>query len=274
MTLRYGVLGWPVEHSRSPAMHQAAFQALGLDAEYERVPVEPGALPEAIHELRESFAGANVTVPHKETVRLLLDEVEPAAAAIGAVNTIVRVGPLLLGANTDAMGLVRSLEEEEVPLEGIKAVILGAGGAARAAAYGLQAQGANVVVGARRIAQAEALTQDLGGTPCDLGDVGDAFADAALVVQATSATLGASAEAFADALPLDALPSDASVVDLVYIPRETTVLRKARARGLRTVDGTGMLIHQGALAFERWTQRAAPVDVMRAALFRSLDDSH
>ncbi len=275
----YGILGWPVAHSRSPAMQEAAFRALGIDAVYVPFPVRPERLADAVAGLRAlGIAGANVTLPHKEAVIALLDEVEPDARAIGAVNTIVRSGDRLLGANTDAPGLVRALAEAGFEPKGTRAVVLGAGGAARAAVVGLARAGAALVtVAARRLDRAEALAEELapvsGGTAlaaADLARLGEAFAQADLVVQATSATLEgrAEAEAFAASLPLDALPAQATVNDLVYEPRETAVLRRARARGLCTVDGLGMLLHQGAIAFERWTGRDAPLAAMRTTLVR------
>lgn len=271
MSLAFAVLGWPVAHSRSPRMHQAAFHALGLEASYVPLPVPPGALADAMEEVRANLDGANVTVPHKSAVMPFLDEVEPVARAIGAVNTLVRAGDRWVGTNTDAAGLLRALQEAQAPVRDARAVVLGAGGAARAAVYALLEAGAEVTVAARRLEAARALTDALGGRPLPLGRVEQAFRGADLVVQATSATLGDEAQAFADALPLAALPDHATVMDLVYTPRETTVLRAAQARGLRTVDGTGMLVHQGALAFTRWTGRPAPVEAMRAALLRSLE---
>ncbi len=273
MTLAFAILGWPVAHSRSPLMHRAAFRALGLDARYVPRPVPPGTLAQAVDEVRANFDGANVTVPHKSAVMSLLDEVEPVARAIGAVNTLVRTGKRWVGTNTDAAGLLRSLEEAEIAVPGMRAVVLGAGGAARASVYALTRAGAEVVVAARRAAAARALTGDLGGRPLSLAEVEGPFRDADLVVQATSAPLGDDARAFAEALPLAALPNHATVVDLVYAPRETTVLRAAKARGLRTIDGTGMLLHQGALAFTRWTGQPAPIEAMRAALLASLEPS-
>jgi shikimate dehydrogenase len=278
MTAVYAVLGWPVAHSRSPAMHNAAFQTLDLDAVYVPLAVPPERLAQAIAALRAlDIAGANVTLPHKAALLALLDEVEPGARAIGAVNTIVRDGQRLLGANTDAEGLARSLLHAAVGLNGARAIVLGTGGAARAAVVGLAGAGAEQVwVAGRRPAQAQALIAELSAhcAPCtlaaaDLAALPSAALSACdLLVQATSATLGdsAGAHAFAATVPLEALPARATVCDLVYKPLHTALLQRASARGLRTVDGLGMLLHQGALAFERWTGRQAPLEVMRAAL--------
>lgn len=279
MSATYGILGWPVEHSRSPAMQNAAFAARGLDATYVRFPVHPDDVADALRGLRAlGVRGANVTVPHKEAVIDLLDSVTPEARAIGAVNTIVREGERLIGHNTDAEGLTRSLEEAGVNIVGSNVLVLGAGGAARAAVAGLAKRGAaRICVAARRFEQAGDLVESLAEvcTPCPLVacdlsplTLSEAMADSHLLVQSTSATLASSphAAAFAAQLPLERLPPRASVVDLVYKPRDTSVLIRAREVGLRTVDGLGMLLHQGALAFELWTHLPAPVAQMRAAL--------
>lgn len=274
----YGILGWPVEHSASPAMHNAAFEAAALDAVYVAFAVRPHALAAAVAGLQAlGVRGFNVTLPHKQAVVALLDEVEPDALAIGAVNTVVRDGDRLIGTNTDGAGLVRSLDEAGVAVRGRRVTVLGAGGAARAAAVGLATAGAaRITVAARRIERAEALLAGvkpaIRDVPCEACAIGDdlpaCFAASDLLVQATSATLGSGPEAsrFAASLPIDALPEGAAVVDLVYDPLTTTVLLAARERGLRTVDGMGMLLHQGAAAFERWTGVSAPIDAMRRAL--------
>lgn len=277
----FGILGEPVAHSRSPTMQNAAFAACGIDAVYVPFPVSPARLGDAVAGLRAlGVQGANVTLPHKEAVMAHLDEVDPDARWIGAVNTIAREGDRLVGFNTDAPGLVRSLEEAGVSLSGSSVCVLGAGGAARAAIVGLARAGAaHLTVAARRSERAQALLDELApalpglagrGIGMDRTPLAETFAQTTLLVQSTSATLEGSSDAgsFASALPLDALPPAAAVVDLVYKPRRTTVLASAEARGLRTVDGLGMLLHQGALAFERWTGCPAPIDVMRTALER------
>ena len=321
MTAVYAVLGWPVAHSRSPAMHNAAFEALGIDAVYVPLAIAPERLPQAIAALRTlAIAGANVTLPHKSAMLALggtapalrggafrgtapalrggafrgtapalrggalLDDVEPAARAIGAVNTIVRDGARLLGANTDAEGLARSLQHARVTLTGARAIVLGTGGAARAALVGLAGAGVEqICVAGRRPAQAEALVAELRAhcapsvlAAADLAALpGAALAACDLLVQATSATLGAGAgaHAFAASVPLEDLPAHAVVCDLVYKPLHTALMQRASERGLRTVDGLGMLLHQGALAFERWTGRQAPLEIMRAALHAGLHAS-
>ena len=274
--IRLGIFGWPLAHSKSPQMHESAAQALGIALHYERFEVPPEALAEAVRaEHAAGIDGYNLTVPHKVAVMSLLDEVTPAARAIGAVNTVVRRGGLYVGDNTDAPGLVRSLEEAGVQLGGAHVVVLGAGGAARAAVVGLADAGAKEIhVLSRRPAQSEALCRGLtdavgcrlGAAPLD--EARRHFGGANVLVQATSATLASNpdAQSFADSLPIEALPDSASVVDMVYKPLETTLLARAQARGLSTIDGLGMLLHQGAIAFEIWTGFEPPLDVMRAAL--------
>lgn len=263
---RYGVIGWPVKHSRSPHMHRAAFAELGIEASYDLVPIPPAELLGRLNDLE--LDGFNVTLPHKIHVMGWVDALDPAAKAVGAVNTVYRRDGAWVGTNTDAIGLRYSLEEAGVDVPACRVVVLGSGGAARSALYGLR-DARERVVAARRFSAAGELARDFGAIAAEWDDLASVLSDANLVVQATSATLGDDAETFADALPLQAL-SDATVLDLVYTPRETTVLRKAREHGLKTVDGTGMLVHQGAAAFELWTGQPAPVETMRKALLASL----
>ncbi|MCS6800165.1 MAG: shikimate dehydrogenase [Myxococcota bacterium] len=283
MTALYGVLGWPVAHSLSPAMFRAAFDARGLDAVYARFEVAPERLDEAVRGLRVlGIAGVNVTAPCKERITAWLDALEPAAARLGACNVVTREGDRLVGGNTDVEGLRTSLAEHGIDLRSRAAVVVGAGGVARAAVAALLADGAGrVTVVARRIERAAALVEDLARRgitgPVDVAALGDdrhdAMRDASLLVQATSATVEGSgdAEAFVRALGLDALRSDAIVVETVYRPRRTSVLVAAASRGLRTIDGLGMLLHQAAATFARWTGRPAPLEAMRAALERACE---
>jgi shikimate dehydrogenase len=284
VTKLFGVLGYPISHSRSPAMHGAALRHHGIDALYVPLAVPPERLPQLVAALRElGVLGVNVTLPLKTAIMPLLDALTPAARAVAAVNTVIADGDMLIGDNTDAEGLARSLAAADVVLAGANVVVLGAGGAARATAYGLAVRGASrIAIAARKPAEAERLVRELAPSCGNTAlralalDSSDDFklelSRASLLVQSTSATLEASpsqksvAEAFAASLPLDELPAHATVVDLVYKPLETAVLARARQRGLKTVDGLGMLLHQGALAFERWTGKPAPLEVMRAAL--------
>ncbi|MBX0327048.1 shikimate dehydrogenase [Oscillochloris sp. ZM17-4] len=263
------LIGDPVAHSRSPAMQNAALAHLGLSRlRYAAAHTPLADLPARVAALRgPEYLGANVTLPHKQAVIALLDDLEPEAAKIGAVNTIYKApGGALIGANTDAPGLLDDLREGGADLAGRSAVLLGASGAARAAAFALAGAGlARLTIANRGLARAEALAADLGGAPAiravALDDPGlpAIIAGADLLINATS--LGWQADE--TPLPDPPVSPHALVYDMVY--RETRLLRAAAARGARTRDGAGMLVHQGALALTRWTGRDAPLAVMWAA---------
>jgi shikimate dehydrogenase len=258
------VLGWPVTHSRSPAMHQAAFAALGIDAAFVALAVPPASLAHAVAGLAAGgVLGASVTVPHKEAVVAQCARLAPPADRIGAVNCLVFAGGEVIGHNTDAGGFVDALAEAGVTVAGVRAVLLGGGGAARAVAAGLLDAGAAAVeVVARRPAA-------VGWTvarPWEPAPLSAAFAGAALVVDCTPAALDPAAEpGVVASLPLDRLPAAAVVASLVY-HRRPLLLERAAARGLTTVDGAAMLVHQGARALALWLGVPPPIDVMRAAL--------
>lgn len=261
---RLGVLGWPVAHSRSPAMFAAAFAATGRDGwSYQRLPVPPELFEETVRALAGSgFAGANVTIPHKAAALRLADEAEPVAARIGAANTLTFAGDGRIGArNTDAPGLHRALAQAGADPRGRSALVLGAGGSARAAVVALLDGGASeVAVWNRTSSRARALCAVLGATAVE--DPGPAD----LLVNCTAIGLAGGEGHGFESLPL-ALPDlDAfdTVADLVYGDTETALVAAARARGLRTVDGLEMLVAQGALAFEAWTGDQAPLEAMRA----------
>lgn len=275
--LRLGIFGWPVAHSKSPEMQLAAASALGIEMEYERFEVPPSDLAAAVQKKHgELIDGYNLTVPHKEAILTLLDGITPAAAAIGAVNTVSRTEESgYVGHNTDADGLVQALYEAEVSLAEARVVIVGAGGAARAAVVGLSDAGVGeIAVLARRPEQAEEMVEALEehvGCDVEAAPLGEAdwyFSTATLLVQATSATLESNpdAEAFAASLPIDSLQAGACVVDMVYKPLKTTVLARAEEHGCKILDGLGMLLHQGAIAFEMWTGQKPPIYAMREAL--------
>jgi shikimate dehydrogenase len=273
-TLLAGVIGDPVAHSRSPALHNAAFAWLGIPARYELWPTTAAGLPARIESLRAPhILGANVTLPHKIAVVPLLDRLDAQAETIGAVNTIVRQPDgSLIGANTDAPAFLASLREDAgYDPANQSVVILGASGAARAAAVALVAAGVRrLVVANRTLERAETLLGDvlaaaasdpqLIALALDDPELPPLLAEATLLVNATS--LGWHGDE--SPLAADLIAPGMLVFDLVYRP--TRLLRDAAARGARTLDGLGMLVRQAALAFERWTGRAAPLDVMRAAL--------
>ncbi len=256
-----GVAGFPVAHSRSPAIHAAALAELGLDWRYVKVPVPPELLAETVCALpRSGFRGLNVTVPHKEAALALADSRSEAAAAIGAANTLTFAeGGAIAADNTDAPGFLAALGQD---VRGVEAVVLGAGGSARAVAWALADAGAaRVTVVNRTRARAAALAADLGVEAGDVPARGD------LLVNCTTVGLepGSSEEAVA-ALGLAGRAPPAVVVDLVYADDPTPVQRWASAGGARFVAGREVLVRQGALSLELWTGRAAPVEAMRAAL--------
>jgi shikimate dehydrogenase len=258
------VLGWPVAHSKSPAIHNAAFAAAGVDAVFVALAVPPPDFATVVRALAAAGAlGASVTIPHKEAAAAACTRVDPLAARTGAVNCLVFEGGDVVGHNTDAGGFVDALRDANIdPRLGPRgrAVLLGGGGAARAVAAGLADAGADVTVVARR---PDAVTWCAAAPWTSLASHLDG---AALLVDCTSAALAADTDlALADAVPLDRLPTTAAVATLVY-HRATELCRRAASRGNATMDGMGMLLHQGARAFTLWTGLPAPVDVMRAAL--------
>jgi shikimate dehydrogenase len=267
--VRAVLFGHPVGHSLSPVMHDAAFAALGLPGRYLALDVAPAELAAAVARLRDdpTLLGANVTVPHKGAVIEHLDRLSPLAERLGAVNTIRRDGGALVGDNTDAPGFARAIATLGRPLRGELAVVLGAGGAAAAVVAALVAAGALVLVHNRGAERARALAarwSDDGVRPLADAELGAATAAAAWLVNTT--TVGMQGGPAGSPLPAEALPLRGAVVDLVYRPRSTPLLAAAQARGLLTQDGLPMLVHQGALAFELWTGREAPLTAMQAAV--------
>jgi shikimate dehydrogenase len=257
-----GIIGDPVAHSRSPAIHNAAFAALDLDYVFVAFPVAAGDGVDAVRAARTlGLGGLSVTMPHKEDAARACDELTPAASALGAVNIVtVRADRTLFGASTDGEGLVRSLADEGVSPSGLRILVLGAGGGARAVVAALGGSGARVTVAARRAEAAAAAAALAPGAESVL--LADApVADADVVVNVTPLGMRGEPPPFDPA----ALHPDQVVVDTVYHPPETPLLVAARAAGARAVNGFGMLVHQAALAFELWTGRPAPLDVMRRA---------
>ena len=261
------VLGWPVEHSRSPQLLNAAFAATHLDAVLVPISVAPEGLAAVVAGLRAMTAlGASVTVPHKVDVAALCDELAPSARAIGAVNCLQLDDGRLVGHNTDEAGFTDSLAAAGFDLRGKRVVILGAGGAARAVAYGVRGGRAVEVIARREVTWAPAW-------PWTAENLRDVFERADLVVDTTPTGLGTEGEAaFVDALPLASLRPTAWVATLVY-HRATLLLERAKARGLAILDGRGMLVHQGARAFTIWTGEPAPIDVMTRALDAAITSS-
>lgn len=272
-----GVIGDPVRHSLSPALHNAAFAELGLDWTYLAFEVPAGQGADAVAAMRTlGIDGLSVTMPHKDAVAAAVDALSPAAALLGAVNCVRRDGDRLIGENTDGAGFLRSLRTQAgVDPAGLRVVVLGAGGAARAVIVALAAEGALVTVVNRSpdaAARAAALGAEAGGAAAEaLGErsgsaaVGgvEAVRDADVVVNATP--LGMTE---GDPLPIDAaLLSDGQiVVDLIYRPERTSLLDAAARAGAMTLNGVGMLLYQAAEQFTMWTGHDAPVDAMAAAV--------
>jgi shikimate dehydrogenase len=257
----YGLLGNPVGHSLSPPMHEAGYEALGIDARYVTFEPAPEDLADALSGARAlGVRGLNITIPFKERV-LELVEPDPLAARIGAVNT-VDFGDAVRGYNTDAAGVVRAFTHNGVDLSGT-AVVVGAGGAGRAAAFALADEGLTVRIANRTVERAEALAADVPGASAhELRDLDELLADASVLVNATSVGM----EGEKTPVPESALHDGLGVLDAVYRPVETRLLREARGVGAETVDGAWMLLFQGVEAFERWTGRDAPVEQMNDAL--------
>lgn len=297
----FGLLGYPVAHSLSPAMYNEAFAALDYPGVYVAFPVEPVRVAEAVAGVRAlGLGGANVTVPHKQAVIPHLDEVTPAARQIGAVNVIIPRDGRLIGDNTDGRGFLRSLREE-LGLEptGARAVILGAGGAARAIAVELLRAGlSRLVIANRTLARAQELAGALqhnglatasgeeGASSVSLAPAGGGNAtvaamdlqDSRLQEEVATAHLLIHTTTWGMAphhhvpplIPAHWLAPPTAVCDIVYAPAETSLLREARRRGCPTLPGIGMLLYQGVIALESWLERPAPVAVMREALLRHL----
>lgn len=273
-----GLLGWPVEHSLSPAMHNAAFQALDLNWRYVALPVVPGCEDAAVRGLAAlGFRGANVTVPHKTAVACSLDRLTDEARVLGAVNTLsIEPGdegePVLVGHNTDHRGLVDALIRFGFDPQGKTVVVVGSGGAARAAVYGLLLAGArHITVLGRSLPRAECLVRDLE----DGGDqltaevltaetLVETATHSALLVHATPVGMGSNAmqSVWPDSVRF---PAETLAYDLVYVPRKTRLLQQATASGAPCLGGLDMLVGQGARAFKLWTGHEAPVDVMTRA---------
>ncbi len=269
------LIGYPLGHSISPAFQQAALDHIGLPAEYTTMPVPPALLAQALDGLRGSeFLGANVTIPHKEAAMRHLDGIDPWASSIGAVNTIVKDGSNLVGHNTDAYGFMTSLKEKAgFDPKGSTALLLGAGGAARAAAFALAQEGvASLTIANRTLGRAQSLAGEVAegaGTVSALSMTDAALAiavrDADLIVNATSIGMRHSPEEAASPIEGELIRPGSIVYDMVYTPEDTPLLAAAKEAGASTLGGLWMLVLQGAAAFELWTGKFPPVDVMHNA---------
>jgi shikimate dehydrogenase len=279
---RLGVLGWPVAHSLSPSIHNAALAALGMrDWRYQRLPVPPALFSETVRALGGAgFIGANVTIPHKLAAGGLADELSDAAREIGAANTLTFAPDGTIAAeNTDAPGLIAAIAR---PVSGLRALVLGAGGSARAAVWALRKEGADVLVWNRTPARAQALARELGARSVSAPGPADVLVNCTSVgleeppgggevrtADERSAGVQPSAKDVAElnqlGLTFDQVAEYSYVVELVYRADPTALLSAARAHDVHTVDGREVLVAQGALSLELWTGRPAPLEVMRRA---------
>jgi shikimate dehydrogenase len=263
--MRFGVAGHPVAHSRSPQIHEAAFAALAIDAHYQRLPIPPELFAETVRALPGSgFHGINVTIPHKHAAAAIADDVSPEVEAVGAANTLTFEGGRIRADNTDAPGMIEAIER---PVAGLRALVLGAGGTARAAAWALQDAGADVSVHNRTPERAAKLADDLAVAVAFETGRGEGF-DVIVNATAVGMDAGTGERAALEALSLElgAIDPSATVVDFVYRPGGSPLTLAARAHGLDVVDGDELLVRQGGLSFAIWFARPAPLAAMRAAL--------
>jgi shikimate dehydrogenase len=274
-----GIIGYPIDHSLSPLMHNAAFEAMGLDYCYIPLEVEPRRIRSAVKALRVlGFCGFNVTIPHKRRIMALVDRLTPEARLIGAVNTVEIRHGRWIGHNTDGRGFLQAFTEEtgeSVP--GKRVMILGAGGAARAVAFQWALEGgAAVVIANRSSARADELVRDLrrppvrcpaSALPWTKASLIEGVRQADIIINATSVGMKPDDPPL---LPSYVLKPHHIVCDLIYKPSVTFLLKQAQAAGAKAINGLGMLVHQGALAFEIWTGRRPPISVMREVLWHEI----
>jgi shikimate dehydrogenase len=259
-----GLFGYPVEHSLSPSMHNAAFEHLGMDWCYVTFPVRPDLLGDAVKAIRAlDLKGVNVTVPHKQNVMPFLDRVNEEASFIGAVNTIQNTDGFLTGYNTDGRGFMESLSEAGVSPEGKHLLVIGAGGACRAISYYLSEKAATISLFDLDLHKAEKLIHDFSSIRTNVRSMPNLalLDDMDIIINATPLGLKGT-----DPTPVDisCINKRMVVCDLIY--RDTPLLKAASEKGCKTINGLGMLLHQGVIAFELWTGRKPPLDVMRNAL--------
>jgi shikimate dehydrogenase len=265
MAYTLGLIGYPVSHSLSPRIHTAALRARGLEGSYTAIPVPPGQLPATLRALlANGYSGLNVTIPYKQAVMPLMDELSDDARAIGAVNTIIAANGRLSGHNTDGVGFVRALAEAGFDPQAQNVLVLGAGGAARAVVYALDQAGARITIWNRTEQRAVELAREFrvrsaANGAADLSGTWD------LIVNTTSAGMFPNADVSPVRLSSGGL-SARCVYDLVYNPRETMLLRQARAAGAQAIGGIAMLVYQAAEAFRLWTGCEPPVPAMLQAL--------
>jgi shikimate dehydrogenase len=269
MTKIYGIVGHPVAHSLSPAMHRAAFKAEGIDAKYKLFdidPEDPENLANFCYETDlNNIAGFSVTMPYKQTIMQYMDYYDPLAKIIGSVNTVVNDNSQLNGYNTDTTGAIKALQEK-TDIKGKKALIMGAGGAARAIAYSLKEFRADVYIFNRTKDKAEALADEFDLETIDYLQIPEAKFD--IIINATS--VGMSPNAEESLLHAEQIPKHCVVMDIVTSPMETRLLKEAKKAGAETITGERMLLHQACGQFEIWFGKSAPVEAMEKALYENL----
>ena len=272
-----GIIGDPIEHTMSPVMHNAAFRKLGLDYVYLAFQVRQEALDKAVAGMRAlNIRGINITIPHKVAIIPFLDKLDPLAEKIGAINTIVNEGGVLIGYNTDATGFLQALLERGIKPEGKRVIILGAGGAARAISFILAGRGASMIILNRHSARAEDLArrivqffpEEVKTLALNEENLKMALSKADILINTTSA--GMVPDVDETPVPARLLKKGLIVFDIVYNPVKTRLLREAETAGAQTINGLDMLVWQGALAFEKWTGRKAPLEVMKKEAVKAL----
>ena len=282
MKQQIALFGYPLSHSISPAFQQAALDSLSIEACYSARPTPPDGLASEVEKLRsDDHLGANVTIPHKERIRACLDRLDPWAESVGAVNTIVKEDGRLVGHNTDGYGFLKSLEERGgFSPEGKSVLLLGAGGAARAAVFALaERKAGSVLIANRTVGRGDALAADVRAHSLDAASIpmqeaGRAAGRVDLIVNATSMGMEPGPNEGLSPLESRDINPRALVYDMVYTPQQTPLMEAARQAGAGVVGGLWMLIYQGAAAFEMWTSREAPVDLMYEAGQRALGGEH
>ena len=272
-----GVIGDPIEHTLSPIMHNAAFNALKLDYTFLAFKVKPAELENAVNGMRAlNIRGLNVTMPHKSTVLNYLDRTDLSAQIVNSVNTVLNKESKLFGFNTDGVGALKALREYGVELKGRKVLLLGAGGAARAIAYAMAKESDELAVLNRTVKQAQALAKllektankKIGTGALSPREIQQNLQDSDILINATS--IGMKPKADESLVAPKLLRPDLAVMDIVYSPIETKLAKDAKAAGAKVVSGVEMLIYQGAASFEIWTGKSAPVEVMRQAALSHL----
>ena len=265
----YGIVGHPVAHSLSPAMHKAAFKAEGVDAEYKLFDIDPGKPDDLANFCYETdlnnIAGFSVTMPYKQRIMAYMDHYDPLAKIVGSVNTVLNEDSKLIGYNTDATGAIQALQEK-TDIKGKKVLVTGAGGAARAIAYGLKEFGADVYIFNRTKEKAEALAEEFDLETIDYPQIPQAKFD--IIINATP--VGMSPNTEESLLHANQIPKGSVVMDIVTSPMETRLIKEAKKAGAQSITGERMLLHQACGQFEIWFGKPAPIEAMEKALYKNL----